>query len=73
MFNPAEPKLHELLIDTKAAAKLLGQSAAFLEQDRVTKRHGVPYVKIGSSVRYRPSELVAWIERHAVRVEREAA
>lgn len=51
----------EKLINTKQAAELIGQSTSFLEQDRVTKRHGVPYIKIGSSVRYRPSDIEAWL------------
>ncbi|MCF7982682.1 MAG: helix-turn-helix domain-containing protein [Pseudomonadales bacterium] len=50
------------LLNTKQAANFLGVSAAFLERDRWAGAR-VPFVKIGSrSVRYRLSDLNAYIE-----------
>ena len=34
---------------------------------RCTRRHGLPFVKIGKSVRYNRDEIAAWFELHSVR------
>jgi len=50
------------LLTTKQAAQILGISIAFLERDRWAGAR-VPFVKIGSrAVRYRYSDLLAYIE-----------
>ncbi|MCE7914887.1 MAG: DNA-binding protein [Nitrosomonas sp. PRO4] len=50
------------LLTTKQAAQILGVSIAFLERDRWAGAR-VPFVKIGSrAVRYRYSDLLAYIE-----------
>ncbi len=50
------------LLTTKQAAQILGVSIAFLERDRWEGAR-VPFVKIGSrAVRYRHSDLLAYIE-----------
>ena len=52
------------LLVTKEAAEMLGVSPAFLERDRC---YGptIPYIKVGArAVRYRLSELLAYIERN---------
>ena len=50
------------LFTTKQAAQILGVSIAFLERDRWARAR-VPFVKIGSrAVRYRHSDLLAYIE-----------
>lgn len=52
------------LLNTKQAANFLNVSAAFLERDRWAGAR-VPFVKIGSrSIRYRQSDLDAYIESH---------
>ena len=48
-----------LLIDTKAAATMLAMG--FRSVWRYTKCNAIPSRKIGSSVRYCPDELRAWI------------
>ncbi len=49
------------LLSTKEAAKFLGVSASFLERDRWAGAK-IPYVTIGTrSVRYRPSDLDAYV------------
>ena len=50
------------LLTTKQAANYLGVSAAFLERDRWAGAQ-IPFIKIGTrSVRYRLSDLDAYIE-----------
>ena len=51
------------LMNTKAAAAYLGVSSAFLERDRWAGAR-IPYVKIGTrSIRYRYTDLDAYIEQ----------
>lgn len=49
----------EPLIDTNAAAVLLGLAPITLAKARV-RGDGPPYVKLGASVRYRASDLMSW-------------
>lgn len=49
------------LIREDLAADVLGVTPRFLQARRV-RGGGPPYVKIGSAVRYRLSDLLAWIE-----------
>lgn len=63
----------ESLIGEHEAAALLDLKVGTLRNDRVTRRIGIPFVKMSSAVRYRPSDLIAFIERHVVNAEREAA
>lgn len=51
-------------LTTVEAAVYLGVSRQFLEQDRTTRRHQVPYYKFGANVRYKPSDLEAWADLH---------
>lgn len=70
---PEQPglKLEELL-DRKAVAKLLGVSTATLKT-WVCERKGPHFWKMGtgrgSRVYYQRSEVEAWLNRHAIRVE----
>lgn len=54
------------LIDTKAAAKLLGISRSKLENLRYDEK-GPDYCEIGRSIRYRPEDIYKWIEENMVR------
>ena len=56
----------EGLFDTERAAHFLGMSTQFVEQDRSTRRHGIPFVKLGRAVRYRRADLEAWVQRNLV-------
>jgi len=49
-----------LLIDTKAAARLLSLSPRRLFE--LTACKAIPSLKIGRSRRYRPEELSAWVD-----------
>ena len=55
------------LLTTKQAAKHLGVSSAFLERDRWAGAK-IPFIKLGTrSIRYRVSDLDAYIESKAKR------
>jgi predicted DNA-binding transcriptional regulator AlpA len=56
----APPLLHEA-----DAARYIGMSVAFLRQARVRAR-GPAYFRIGRSVRYRVSDLDAWLSERRV-------
>lgn len=54
--------MNQSLLTTKEAASFLGVSKAFLERDRWAGAR-IPFIKVGSrAVRYRSSDLDAYIE-----------
>jgi predicted DNA-binding transcriptional regulator AlpA len=53
------------LLNQQQTADILSMSEAWLEQSRF-RRTGLPYIKIGKSVRYRQSDIKAWIEQHTI-------
>lgn len=54
--------MEDPLLTTKQAATILGVSVAFLERDRWAGAR-VPFIKVGSrAVRYRYSDLLAYID-----------
>lgn len=55
----------EALWDTRTTAAYLGVSEKKLEADRL-KGIGLPYVKMGRSVRYQPAVVRAYVARHTV-------
>lgn len=57
----------ESLIDANDAANILNINPGTLKVWRSIKRYAVPFVKVGRSVRYRRSDLIAWIESRTVR------
>ena len=54
----------ERLLTEKDAAKLTGFSVYWFQRKR-WEGGGPPYVKFARAVRYKESDLVAWIEQHA--------
>lgn len=50
------------LCDDKAAAAFLGVSAGTLSVWRSTGRYCLPFIKVGRKVKYRKSDLIAWLE-----------
>ena len=50
------------LLDERAAAELLDVSPGTLSVWRSTGRYKLPFLKVGSKVRYRRSDLLAWLE-----------
>lgn len=55
------------LMDQRRAADYLGVSTKWLERDRWIGAT-IPYVKIGRAVRYRASDLGAYVEKCAISV-----
>lgn len=52
------------LMKTEQAAKMLNVSASFLEKDRVHRRYGIPFVKIGRSVMYLKKDIEQYIQNN---------
>jgi hypothetical protein len=50
------------LLDEKAAAELLDTAPGTLSVWRSTGRYALPFLKVGRKVRYRRSDLLAWLE-----------
>lgn len=59
-FNSDFPSVN--LLSPEATSKLLEVSVGTLSVWRCTGRYNLPYVKIGRKVRYRASDVVAFIE-----------
>lgn len=53
------------LLSREQAAAYLGVAAHTLAIWKCTKRHNLPYVKIGRLIKYRRSELDAFIHRNS--------
>lgn len=58
-------KLEKLLTESEAA-ELVGTTPGTLRYDRA-KGRGLPYVKIGARVRYRPEEIRTYLEERTIR------
>jgi excisionase family DNA binding protein len=56
------------LLTTEEVAKMLGLQEHTLRDWRRAKRHPLPYVKVGRSVRFRLSDVEAFISAHLVEV-----
>jgi excisionase family DNA binding protein len=54
------------LLTAADAAKLLAVKPQTLACWRMSGKHAIPYVKLGSSIRYRVSDLHRWIEARTV-------
>lgn len=54
------------LLTTADAARVLDVTPGTLEVWRATKRYPLPYVKIGRSVKYRRSDVLAFIQSRTV-------
>ena len=53
--------IHRELLDEKAAAAFLDIAPGTLSVWRSTGRYRIPFVKVGRRVRYRRSDLEAWL------------
>nr|WP_226856670.1 helix-turn-helix domain-containing protein [Acidithiobacillus caldus] len=56
-------------VDEKAASTVLGVKPSTLANWRTTGRYALPFLKVGRLVRYRTSDLAAWIARRRVGAE----
>ena len=59
----------ESQFSTSEAAIYLGITPGTLNVWRCTKRHQIPYVKVGSLVKYRKSDLDEWLESRTITAE----
>lgn len=57
------------LLNTREAAAKLGVSEQFLAADRCTRRHGIPFVCIGRTRKYRDLDLDRFIASNLVGAE----
>lgn len=53
---------HNKLLTRKEAADFLGLSEGTLAVWKVTKRYPLPVIKVGRLVRYRESDLIAFLD-----------
>jgi len=51
------------LLDDKAAAAVLDVTPGTLSVWRSTGRYALPFLKVGRKVRYRQSDLLAWLQK----------
>lgn len=57
---------HTGLLDNGEAAKYLGIAPQTLTVWRCVKRYNIPFVKVGSRVKYRKEDLDAWLASRTV-------
>lgn len=58
---------HDRLLTPDEAAAMLGVQAQTLAVWRSNKRYSLPFVKVGSYVRYRESDIEDWLDERTVR------
>ncbi len=56
----------DVLATPDEAAKLIKINASTLQKWRSTGENSIPFVKIGRSVRYRVSDLKAYVDSHVI-------
>lgn len=54
------------LLSNEEAAEYLGVTPRTLEVWRCTKRHNIPYIKVGRLVKYRQIDLDDWLAAHTM-------
>ena len=54
------------IMTTGDAAAYLRCSEVFLNTDRVTQRRGIPFFRLGRRIRYRKSDLDAYMDKRIV-------
>ncbi len=54
-------------LTNKEAAEFLGVTEGTLAVWRTTRRYAIPYVKVGSLIRYKKADLEQWLEQRTVR------
>ncbi len=54
-------------LTNKETAEFLGVTEGTLAVWRTTRRYAIPYVKVGSLIRYKKADLEQWLEQRTVR------
>ncbi|WAR44286.1 helix-turn-helix domain-containing protein [Methylomonas rapida] len=62
--NPS--KTDDKLLDNTEAAAYIGVTPRTLEVWRCTKRHTIPFIKVGRLVKYRKSALDAFLDSRTI-------
>lgn len=62
MQTPTPSETTRDLLDDQEAALLIDVAPGTLSVWRSTGRYGLPFLKIGRKVRYRRSDLLAWLD-----------
>jgi predicted DNA-binding transcriptional regulator AlpA len=66
----ATMKTEQILVNEHEAAKRTGKAVQSLRNDRHNRR-GLPYVKLGRSVRYSLADIDSYIRAHRISFDRE--
>ncbi|WP_310600049.1 helix-turn-helix domain-containing protein [Desulfobulbus sp.] len=66
MKSIQKPQPATRLLSPEEAAAMLGTTPGVLSVWRSTHRYPLPWVKIGRSVRYRPSDIEAFIDSRTI-------
>ena len=64
--NPTVPEVSSDWLPPLEAAKHIKCCKNLLDRDRSSRKLGIPYYKLGRHVRYRRSDLDAWLEGRRV-------
>ena len=62
--------MEDRYINERKVNELTDRALPTLRNDR-SKGIGIPYVKVGKSVRYRLSDVIGFMEKHKVQTEQE--
>ena len=54
------------LLSVEQAAEFIGVTSHTLDVWRCTKRHSIPYLKVGRLVKYRRTDLEAWLTSRTI-------
>ena len=54
------------LLNVEQAAEFIGVTSHTLDVWRCTKRHSIPYLKVGRLVKYRLTDLEAWLTSRTI-------
>jgi excisionase family DNA binding protein len=54
------------LLNVEQAAFFIGVTSHTLDVWRCTKRHSIPYLKVGRLVKYRKSDLESWLTSRTI-------
>jgi excisionase family DNA binding protein len=57
------------LLTTDEAAELVGAKPQTLSIWRCTKRHNIPFVRVGRLIRYREQDVLDWLDRNTIHSE----
>lgn len=68
-MQPDSTTHNEKLLTRKEAAEFLGLTEHTLAVWASNKRYDLPYVKVGRLVKYRYSDLLAFVERNTLQAE----